>query len=226
MKLKQGMYSIALLTGVALMSAQAAFAGVTAKYKITGGHQERVMYQVIRYADKNHVRVDIYDGNKLQGTAIRIGEKVYGIRDGQVIDMTGGMGSMLSRLGIHMPASKPVAPPRFEYTGRTERISGIKGKVYREIENGKSTEVVLVRNKNLFDAWMGSIKLMQKTSFGFSGNRTMPRIRPDSSIAGMAPLRIGHDMELISIKTGRISQSVLALPRGAKPQSISQMMGG
>jgi hypothetical protein len=229
MKMQQTIYLIAVMMGMALIGMQAAQADVTAKYKITGKHG-KLLYQVIRYADKNHVRVDAYDGNKLQGTGFRIGEKVYVMHDGQVIDITEGMGSMLGRFGIHTPSSKPSAPARFEYTGRTEVIAGIKGKVYRAIEDGRQPfELVLVRNRDLFNAWMGSVKLMHSMSAGMPSGQAMPGFRPNHSIAGMAPLRLGRGVGkgvLVSMKTGHIPRSVLALPAGARPQSMSQMMGG
>jgi len=225
--MKQTIYSIAAMIGMALIGVQAAQADVTVKYKIYGKHG-KLLYQAIRYTDKNHVRVDAYDGNSLVGTGLRIGEKVYAIHDGQVMDMTEGMGSMLGRFGVHMPSSKPAAPPRVEYTGRTETIIGIKGKVYQEFEEGRqSFELVLVRNRDLFNAWMASVKLMHSMSAGMSSGQAMPGFRPNHSIAGMAPLRIGRGVGsgvLVSMKMERIPRSVLALPTGARPRSMTRMM--
>ena len=89
--MKKTVYSIMALAGMTLMGVRGAFADVTVNYKITGSRG--VSSQTIQYADDQHVRIDMRDGRKVINTMIKLGDKVYAITDGNVIEMTGGPGS-------------------------------------------------------------------------------------------------------------------------------------
>ncbi len=214
MKMKKNMYAItvlAALMGLALIGVQGAQADVTVKYKMASDRGN--FYQVVRYADKQHVRQDMYDGNKLVSTVLKLGSKVYMINDGQVIEISGGLGSMGSSLfKSMMGGSKKPPAVRFEPTGRSENIAGIRGEVYRVMIDGESHEVVLGRNRNLFEAVQGSVELAKGMMGKSAANRLTKQIDRDPSKKGMTMLRFDRSMEVVSVKTGRIPDAVFALP--------------
>jgi len=213
MKMKKNLYAItvlAVLVGLALIGVQGAQADVTVKYKMAS--DRGIFYQVLRYADKQHVRQDMYDGNKLMSTMLKLGDKVYMISDGLAIEISSALGSMgSSMLKSMMGDNKPQAV-RFEPTGRSENIAGIRGEVYRVIINGEPHEVVLGRNRSLFEAVQGSVELAKGMMGKSAANRLMKQIDRDSSRKGMAMLRFDHSMEVVSVKSGRIPDAVFALP--------------
>jgi len=210
MKLKQGFRSIVVLVGLILISVQIVQAGVTVKYKVTSDHG--AITQVTRYSDKQHVRQDVYDGNRLISSVLKLGDKVYMINDGQIIDIPAGLGGMSGALAGMLGGNQKPAPMRFKATGRSERIAGIKGKVYRVTQNGKSHEIVLGRNTDLLNAVKGSASLVKGLMGKSTASQVTKQINQDPALEGMAMLRFDHEIEVVSVKTGPISPSVFALP--------------
>jgi len=160
MKMKQMIYTAMVVTGVALMGAQGAFADVTMNYRLTSSRGESM--QTIQYRDQQHVRLDMRDGRSGRlATMIRRGDKVYAIAPGgEVIEMTGEMGGMMGALGGMLGGGSRrdgTAGMQFRDTGRSERVAGYRGEVYRYTGNGETHEVVLTKDRNLaevFQAWI------------------------------------------------------------------------
>lgn len=208
MKLKSVFRALSVFAGILLIGMQIAQAGVTVKYKVTSSHG--VITQVTRYADKQHVRQDVYDGNRLISSVLKVGGKVYMISDGRVVNIPAGMSGALA--GMFGGSQQP-APMHFKATGRSERIAGIQGKVYRVTQNGESHEMVLGRNAYLLDAVKGMASLVHGMMGKSEVNRMTKQINQNPSLKGMAMLRFDREIEVVSIKTGPISPSLFVVPR-------------
>lgn len=226
MKMEKGFYSIVALAGMVLMGSQVAVADMTVKYKLTSS--EGTSMQTIQYRDQQHVRVDMRDGSGRLASMIRRGDKVYAISsDGKVIEMTGEMGGMMSRLGGMFgggsPRSDETAGIRFEDTGRSERVAGYRGKVYRYIGNGETHEVVLTKNRQLvdvFQAWIEMNKLISRRS---ASDQTLEQMQQNAPGRYTGFLRMDHTMVLVSVRNGTLSSNVFDLP--GKPMDMSRDRG-
>jgi hypothetical protein len=111
---------------------------------------------------------------------------------------------------------------KYEDTGRTETIAGIKGRVYKFTEKGKQHEVVLGQDKDLEAAVLGMLEIGKALSV------VMPRdsenlMKQNSPIKGMAMLRLDNRVQLQSINRGSIRDSAFELP--SKPQQLGAGMG-
>jgi len=223
MKLKGGIDSIAKLAGVALMSANAAYADVTVVYKITSPNGSGT--QTIRYADQQHVRVDMTNAIN-QTSMLKLDDKVYAIT-GKVVQDMNQLASMMASMGMgKKERHKTPSPVNYEDTGRTETIAGIRGKVYRFVEKGRSHEVVLGQNKDLQDAVRGVVAIT-KAATGMMPFDSTNLIQQDASLRNMAMLRLDDVVRLQSINTNSVPDSTFELP--AKPQrmgGIGELMNG
>jgi hypothetical protein len=224
MKMKPGIYSLMVAATVAMFGVQSAFADVTAVYKMTwrdGGHGT----QTIRYVDKKHIRFDMAnDAKRHETTMMKLGDKVYAIT-GKVVQDMDQLSAMMAAMGKGgKDRHSKHAPIKYEDTGRTETIAGIKGKVYRFVEEGKQHEVVLGENKDLHAAVMGVMEITKAaTGTGMMPEDASSQIQQDSSIKSMAMLRMDDLMRLQSVNTDHIQDSVFVLP--AKPQQLGGGMG-
>jgi len=217
----KSIYLTVALPGMALMGAQSAFADVTAVYKMTS--RDGSGTQTIRYVDKQHVRVDMNtDANHVM-TMLKLGDKVYSIT-GKVVQDMGQLAQMMAAMGRAKQSSHTTthAPIKYEDTGRTETIAGIRGKVYRFVDNGKRHEIVLGKDKDLQDAVLGVVEI-SKSSLGMMPAGPTDRVQEDASIKSMSMLRLDDQVRLQSVKTNAISASVFELP--AKPQQMGGLGG-
>jgi len=212
--MKRAAYSIAALS---LLCIQGVLADVTVKYKITT--QEGNAKQVIYFTDKQHIRQETYDGEKLLSSILKLGDKVYVINDGQAINISSGLGAMGASLSNMFGRKKESAPAKFEATGRYERIAGIKGEVYRVTQNGETHQVVLGRNQDLFKVTQASMDLAKSMIGKSAADQMFKQVKQAPSLKGMAMLRFDHVMELTSLKSAPIPKSKFELPAGAKSNS-------
>lgn len=218
MKLKKTICSIALMGSLVLASAQAAYADVTVVYKMTsknGGGQ-----QTIYYADKQHVRMDMSGGAGRTMTMLKRGDKVYAIT-GKVVQDLSQLSQMMGAMGMgKQGGNKPQAPIKFEDTGKTETIAGLRGKVYRFVEKGKRHEVVLAQNKDLQNAVLGIVEITKAATSMMPFDATS-RIQQDASIKNMALLRLDNTLILQSMNTHAVPAETFKLP--SKPQQMGGM---
>lgn len=215
MKMKQAIYSIAAIMVAAFIGIQAAQADVTVVYKMTS--RDGSGTQTIKYLDKQHVRIDITDATHNGTTMMKLGDKVYMIQGKVVQDMDqlAEMMTMMMGKGLRKKSTGP--PIKYEDTGRTETIAGIRGKVYRFVENGKQHEVVMGKNKKLQDAVLGVVEIT-KAATGMMPSDPSNRIQQDASIKSMALLRMDDRVRLQSINTRAVPAATFKLP--SKPQQM------
>ncbi len=215
--MKKTIYSISVLAAMALTGVQDASADVTAVYKMTS--QDGDGTQSIRYADKQHVRMDMVSVRSHETTMLKLGDKVYMINGKTVQDMD-QLAGMMAMMGKGSKTShKKQAAIKYHDTGRTETVAGLVGKVYSFEERGKRHEVVLAKNKDLQAAVLGLVELT-KAMTGASDS-PMNRVQEDASIKSMALLRLDDVVRLHSMNKKGISKSVFVLP--AKPQQMGGM---
>ena len=220
MKRNRVIGSIALMAGVALMSAQGAYADVTVVYKMTA--RDGSGTQTIRYADKQHVRLDMGGAGNRKMSMLKLGDKVYSIT-GKVVQDMSQLAKMMASMGMGKKGGNTTqAPIKYEDTGKTETIAGISGKVYRFVDNGKRHEVVLGKNKNLQDAILGVVEIT-KAATGMMPFGPSNRIQQDASIKSMALLRLDDRVRLQSINTRAVPATTFTLP--SKPQQMGGMGG-
>jgi len=215
---KKIIYSITALAGMALMGAQGAVADVTAVYKMTSPNGS--VTQTIRYVDKQHVRVDMNNGANHDMTMLKLGGKVYSI-NGKVVQDMSQLAQMMAAMGRGKKSSHTAHTAiKYENTGRTETIAGIRGKVYRFVDNGKRHEIVLGKDHDLQDAALGVVEI-SRSSLGMMPSGPTDRIQEDASIKSMSLLRLDDRVRLQSMNTDVIPDSVFKLP--AKPQQMGGM---
>ncbi|WP_020674984.1 hypothetical protein [Geopsychrobacter electrodiphilus] len=219
MIMKQGVYLCLVATAIMMSGAQVASADVTAIYKMTSPKGNST--QTIHYKDKQHVRVDMASANaKHEMSMLKLDDKVYSITGKTVQDMgqLAGMMAAMGKGGKSNPGEQ--APIKYEDTGKTETIAGIKGKVYRFVDHGKQHEVVLGQDKDLQAAVLGVVEI-SKSSFGMMAEDPTNRFQQDASIKSMALLRMDDVMRLQSMNKDHIQNSVFELP--SKPQQLGGM---
>ncbi len=215
MKMKKKTYLIAALVAMVLMSSQSASADVTAVYKMTS--RDGTGSQTIKYADKQHVRIDMTNGINQKVSMLRVGNKVYSI-NGKVVQDMSQLSKLMAAMGRGKKGShKKSSVIKYKDTGKTETIAGIKGKVYRFVDNGKQHEIVLGRSKDLQNAVLGLINIMKSAS-SMKPDDAMKRMQQSTSIKNMAMLRLDNAVRLQSIKTTSIPASTFKLP--AAPQQM------
>ena len=223
MKLKKGICSIAMLAGVALMSAHEAYADVTVVYKMTSADGNGT--QTIQYVDKQHVRIDMTDAKNRKTSMMKLGDNVYAITGKTVQDVT-QLSKMMASMGMGQKDQHNAhAQIKYEDTGKTETIAGIRGKVYRFVDKGKSHEVVLGKDKNLQEAALGAAEIA-KAATGMMPSNSTNRIQQDASIKSMALLRLDDLMHLESMNTTPVPDAVFILPASPqKMEGIGELMG-
>ncbi len=101
---------------------------------------------------------------------------------------------------------------RFDPTDRSERIAGIQGEAYRYDQDGGTHEVVLGRNRDLSLAVRGVTEMIRALLGTPAADKLMQQVRQGSSMKGMGMLRFDHSVRLVSVRTGRISDSAFELP--------------
>jgi len=206
------------LIAVVLTGAQAACADVTAVYKMTAPDGSAT--QTIRYIDKQHVRVDMKVGSaNREMSMMKLGDKVYSIT-GKVVQDMSQLAQMMAAMGRGKKSRHTAHTPiKYEDTGRTETIAGIRGKVYRFVDdNGKRHEIVLGKDRDLQDAVLGVVEI-SKSSMGMM---PVDWVQQDaSSIKSMSLLRMDDRIRLQSMNTDAISDSLFELP--APPQQMGNI---
>ncbi|VAW77641.1 hypothetical protein MNBD_GAMMA14-467 [hydrothermal vent metagenome] len=224
MKLKKSMCSIVLLAGVALTGTPGAFADVTVVYKMSSPDGSGM--QTIFYTDEQHVRLDMTGAANNKTTMMKLGNKVYAIT-GEVVQDMSQLAKMMASMGMgkkgeNKGENKAQTSINYEDTGKTETIAGIRGKVYRFVENGRSHEVVLGKNKDLQDAALGVVEIT-KAATGMMSFDTTNGIQEDASLKNMALLRLDDRVLLQSINTRAIPAATFKLP--SEPQQMGGMGG-
>jgi len=218
--MNKSMALIALLAGLVLMCAQGAYADVTVVYKMISPDGGGI--QTIHYADKQHVRMDMTIGTNRTMSMMKLGDKVYSIT-GKVVQDMSQLSAMMSSMGVAKKSSHKTLPPiKFEATGKTEIIAGLRGKVYRFKEKGKSHEVVLGDNKDLHAATSAAVAI-SKSMIDMMPFGSGDQVQQDASMKGMAMLRLDNNIRLQSINTRAIPAATFALP--SKPQQMGGMGG-
>ena len=218
MKLNRAMYSITLLAGVALMGAHPAFADVTVVYKMTS--RDGSGTQTIRYADKQHVRLNMSGAGNRKMSMMKLGDKVYMINGNTVQDLD-QLAQMMAMMGKGAKGNKAKRTDiTYEDTGRTETIAGIQGKVYRFVERGKKHEIVLADDKDLHAAALGVVEIAKAMSAMMPAD-SKNMMRQNAPIKSMAMLRLDNNMHLQSIDRKKIQNSLFKLP--GKPQQLGGM---
>lgn len=217
MTMKQGLRMV--VATIMVIGAQVASADVTAVYKMTSPDGSGT--QTIRYADKRHVRVDmVNDGVNQTMSMMKLDDKVYSIT-GKVVQDMGQLAGMMASMGkARTDKHRKQAPIKYEDTGKTETIAGIKGKVYRFVERGKQHEVVLGQDKDLQAAVLGVVEI-SKSSLGMMAEDPTSRFQQDAAIKSMALLRLDDVVRLQSINKNTLPNSVFKLP--SKPQQFGGM---
>lgn len=220
MKLNTTMNAIILLVGAILLSSHPAYADVTVVYKMTS--RDGSATQTIYYADKQHIRLDMGSAGQRKVSMMKLGDKVYSIT-GKVVQDLSQLSEMMASMGMAKKKSHEAqAPIKFEDTGKTETIAGIRGKVYRFVDNGKRHEVVLGQNRDLQDAALGMVEIT-KAATGMMPFGPSSRIQQDASIKSMALLRLDDRVRLQSINTRTVPAATFKLP--SKPQEMGGMGG-
>lgn len=217
MTMKQGLRMV--VATIMVMGAQVASADVTAVYKMTSPDGSGT--QTIHYADKQHVRVDMANDNVNRSMSLlKLDDKVYSITGKVVQDMSQLAGMMASMGKARTDKHREQAPIKYEDTGKTETIAGIKGKVYRFVEHGIQHEVVLGRHNDLQAAVLGVVEI-SKSSLGMMPEDSTNRIQQDVSVKNMVLLRLDDRIRLESIDTSDIPSSTFELP--SKPQQMGNL---
>ena len=218
MKLNKAIAPIVLMAGVALMSAQGAYADVTVVYKMTS--RDGGGTQTIRYADKEHVRLDMGSAGNHKMSMLKRGDKVYSIT-GKVVQDMSQLTKMMASMGMGKKGGNTTQPPiKYEDTGKTETIAGIQGKVYRFVERGKEHEIVLADDKDLHAAALGVVEIAKAMSAMMPAD-SKNMMRQNAPIKSMAMLRLDNNVRLQSIDRKKIQNSVFKLP--GKPQQSGGM---
>ncbi len=219
-KTGKGIYALLVLACMTLLGVPAAFADVTVVYKMTA--PEGNATQTIRYADKQHVRVDMTDVANHETSMMKLGDKVYMIT-GEVVQDMDQLAGMMAMMGKGAKSRHTEhAQPKYEDTGRTETIAGIKGKVYRFAEYGKQHEIVLGQDKDLQAAALGVVEIGKSMSAAMPAD-SQNMMQQNAPVKNMAMLRLDDRVRLQSINHDRIQASTFVLP--AEPQQLGGGMG-
>ncbi len=218
MVIKQIIYSFMAVVLVMIFSTQIAFADVMAVYNMTSRDGNGT--QTIHYKDNKHVRLDMANNTMRHPiTLIKLGDKVYVIT-GKVVQDMDQMAEMMSMMGKGVKNRQTERVPiKYEDTGKTEVIAGIKGKVYHFVERGKQHEIVFGDDENLQAATLGVIAMTKAVlGTGMMPDNAFSQIQQDSSIKNMALLRLDEVMRLQSMNSNPIQNTVFVLPE--KPQDF------
>lgn len=220
MKAVSWVYALALPTCLAMMGMQTASADVSVAYKMSSKDGDAM--QTIQYANKQHVRLDMTDVTHHKIALMKLGDKTYMI-NGKVVQDLDQLASMMAMMGKGARKSHSEHPSiKYEDTGRTETIAGIKGKVYHFTERGKQHEIVLGKDKELEAAVLGVVDIAKALSVVMpaDANNLMQQNTP---VKGMAMLRLDNRVRLQSIKRGSIPDAAFSLP--AEPQQFGAGLG-
>ncbi len=208
---------IALVVGVVMVCTQTASADVTVVYKINASNGGGT--QTIRYADKQHVRLDMGSVGNRKMSMLKLGDKVYSIT-GKVVQDMSQLSAMMASMGLEKKKShKAQVPIKFEDTGKTETIAGLLGKVYRFEEKGRSHEVVLADNKDLHAAVSAAMAITRAVA-DMMPSGPENRIQQNAAIKNMAILRLDNTMHIQLLNNATIPAAIFKLP------SAPQKMGG
>lgn len=186
----------------------------------------------MEYRGKDKLRVNITSGDG-EGYMLHTGGKSYfvGGEPGQEVVMD--MASMASMAGNMGQQSAPPAMAgkvlSFEKTGRSEKIAGIKGDIYkvRYIDHeGKERDIELTlsgdpRVLEFRDAMLGMAQSMAK--FSSAGQDTTGDMEKELGKRGLGPLRFGSDMKVTAISDRKIDNARFELP--AEPMDMSALPG-
>src|SRR3546814_16320986 len=89
---------------------------------------------------------------------------------GQLVEMMAMMGKR------NKTSRAESAPIKYEDTGVSETIAGIKGNIYRYVERGAKHEVVLGHDEDLKNAALGFVEIAKAMSAGMpTGSENMRR---------------------------------------------------
>src|SRR3546814_20261293 len=109
------------------------------------------------------------------------------------------------------------APIKYEDTGVSETIAGIKGNIYRYVERGAKHEVVLGHDEDLKNAAWGFVEIAKAMS-AVMPTDSENMMRQNAPIKNIALLRLAGRMRLQLINREPIPASVFRLP--ASPRKI------
>ena len=217
---------ILVLTFVLLLSFNAhAASDIIATYKYSDGSMMTLCTR-----DAQHVRMDTSPTSYM----LLKGNKVYGVNKGddgswQVMDMDqmqnlGGMSSMFGG-GATSTTEYEV---RYEKTGKSEKVAGYNGTVYKAVtyEDGKVVsrdEIVLSSHSNikkLSDGW-ASIAARMGQSMGQQMAQSLEQSAKEAKKLGYGGmLRYGNQMRLSNLQVKNLNSSYYDLPAGAQVVDI------
>ncbi|MDC0336241.1 hypothetical protein OAN24_05040 [Pseudodesulfovibrio sp.] len=180
--------------------------------------------------DAQHVRMDTSPTSYM----LLKGNKVYGVNKGddgswQVMDMDqmqnlGGMSSMFGG-GATSTTEYEV---RYEKTGKSEKVAGYSGAVYKAVtyENGKVVsrdDIVLCSHSNikkLSDGW-AAIAARMGQSMGQQMAASIEQSAKEAKKMGYGGmLRYGNQMRLSNLQVKNLNSSYYELPAGAQVVDI------
>ena len=179
---------------------------------------------VVEYHDQNTFRMNMGSDSYVlmnQGKAYMVSKQDGGWEAVSVESMK----AMMNRMGFGQKIEQKMqnqTPPKFEDTGRTERIAGLTGKVYLvtttdsngtaetvEMVFGQDPRLVTLQNANirLAEAWSNRRGRDGGPTFG----EIMKRYQSHGPQGGI--LRYGDTMRLISLQDTELAASRFALPK-------------
>ncbi|HBC56181.1 MAG TPA: hypothetical protein DCZ03_03375 [Gammaproteobacteria bacterium] len=195
----------------------------------------------IDYRDDQHMRMEMAPGSYL----LIQKDKTYAVTNGTVLDLS-AMGQQFEAMGLNNlmqqqmegRADKPLAKPEevLTKTNKTETIAGIKGEIYqlrfKDPQTGKmvNEEIVLTKDAKLVKLQQAMAKMAQ-SNMNRMGMAQAPALNDSMQPyldRGMALLRYGDEMTLVSITETKLEDSRFELPKGETAQDpfsgLNQMM--
>ncbi len=177
--------------------------------------------------DDQHIRMDTAADSYM----LRTGAKTYmvqkedeGWRATDMAQMASMMGGMF---GQKKAPSVDDYTTTYKYSGRTETISGYKGKVYQvEVRDGagklvSSEEMVLSKSKDIRRINMAMMQIgSQMTGAAMPGMSKLTAAAQKEMDKYGSTLRYGKDMTLTSVKKPSLKASYYQLPTDTKQQQV------
>lgn len=195
-----------------------------------------VQEQTVRYRDDKHMNFTSYDNGRFESAFYVIGEKAYSVsdNDGQMtyfdVDEMRQLLSALGNAAVSMSENsyeEKKEEMQFKVVKKkgTVRVAGIKGEtwVVSYLEDGKKVteEIVVTENKGVKEVYR---------SWGVLFNRIFQPEKP-LDFEKFYEVEPGYvaikskDMEITSFNDDRLGDAELALPKGAKQQSMPDFSG-
>ncbi len=236
-------YRVLIIFLISYLTTTSVWADISGVWNIRQGG----MKMRIDYRDDQHMRMEMAPGTYL---LIRK-DKTYAVTNGTVLDLS-AMGQQFEAMGLNNMmqqqmqgrADKPLAKPEevLTKTKKTETIAGIKGQVYKlsfeDPKTGKvvNEEIVLSKDSKLVKLQQAMAKMAQSNMnrMGMAPSPTLNDSMQPYLDKGLALLRYGDEMTLVSLTETKLEDSRFELPEGETAQDpfsgmnqmMQQMMNG